>query len=398
MVTYNFPPEKVGSYRSYDMALNLSNAGFEVTVLSPHPTYPLGTFKRNWKFRTVKYIKRIKLVNLWTWQPTSMDPNAINRIAYYLFGSLNALLWVICHHNFDVIITSSPPPSTFIPGLVSKMLFGKKWVADVWDLFVDEAVDLGFLKKGGIIEKMFRMFEKICYLHADRILTVTNRIKKGIQSTYKIEGCKIIVCPIGANTDLFYPRKITKKMQVIYTGNIGHAQDLKNVILAMKEIAKYGVKLLIVGGGDAQEAMKKLVKDEKLDEYVIFTGFVERNKIPIVVSESLIAFAPLKKLKGLEYAIPAKTYDYMACGIPVIACGSLELRDLINKSGAGMFVDNNPKSIADAVIYLLKNQKERDEMGTKGIKYIEKYYNGKNITKNLEKEIYNLLKSCVLLF
>jgi len=159
------------------------------------------------------------------------------------------------------------------------------------------------------------------------------------------------------------------------------------VILAMKEIAKYDVTLLIVGGGDCEERIKRLVKEGGLDKRVIFAGLVERSKIPKILSESLVAFASIRKLKTLECAVPTKVYAYMACGVPVVGCGSSELRDLIDESGAGMFVDNNPHAIAEATIHLLNNPKERDEMGKNGRGYAKKYCDIKLITRKLIDEV-----------
>jgi len=159
------------------------------------------------------------------------------------------------------------------------------------------------------------------------------------------------------------------------------------VILAMKEIAKYDVTLLIVGGGDCEERIKRLVKEGGLDKRVIFAGLVERTKIPRMISESLIALASTKKLKTLECAIPTKIYAYMACGVPFIGCGSSELRDLIDESEAGIFVDNDPHAIAEAIIYLLDNPKKRDGMGENGRNYAEKCCDIRFITKKLIDDV-----------
>ncbi len=392
IVTDTFPPEKVGSYRMYDISRQMSKDGFEVTVVAPFPTFPFGTFKRIWKFIKISNADKVKLINLWAWQP-SEDPPIGSRMLYYLTFPINVVFLIFIYHNFDVILISSgTAPTIFFPCLIAKHIFRKKIMVDIRDLFSDAAIDAGFLKKGGIIERCVYIYEKVIYSNAHKIIGVTKKIKYDLVTKYMVDEDKITVIPQPVDTNIFHYLSVPKKRQIIYTGTIGYAQDLENIILAMKEIANYNVIFLIVGAGDLETKLKKMVKDEGLEKYIFFTGQIERNKIPLIISESLIGIVPLKKRKGLDYAIPAKTYTYMACGLPIIAYGSLELKNLINESRAGIFIDNNdPHSIAKEVIYLLNNPKKMEEMKIKGTEYIKKY-TLENITKCFESSIYNILQ------
>ena len=69
------------------------------------------------------------------------------------------------------------------------------------------------------------------------ICVTTEELGQDIVRTYKnIDERKIKVTPNGVDTDFFYPVNVPKKNQIIYAGNIGHAQDLEDVILAMKKV------------------------------------------------------------------------------------------------------------------------------------------------------------------
>jgi len=393
IVSQHFPPEKSGNAsRIYDMAIYLSKLGANVIVFCPHPTFPTGNFKRIWKIRTLKRVNDVEVINVWTWQPTSRDPGFVSRIAYYILFPLHVLFWVLIYsRRFDVIITSAPPIFTGIPGLFSKIILRKKWIVDVRDLWIDASISLGFLKKGSIFERMSRKFEKICYSCADLVCVTTNELGKRLSVTYRINK-KIVLIPNGVDTDSFYPCTRIKKNLLIYAGNVGHAQDLENVILAMKYVIKrHNVKLLIVGDGDVRDKLEKLTKSEGLDSVVIFTGLIPREKVPKMISESLIGLAPLKKLESLKYAVPTKAYEYMACGIPFIGCGNGEIVNLAKESGAGIIVDNDPKSIAEAIITLLDNPEKMAEMGELGRKYVKRNYDRKIIAHKLKRYIEMIL-------
>ncbi len=396
IITNSFPPEKFGnSSRIFDMAHNLQKLGDDLLVIAPHPTYPPGTFKRKWSRLEHNNISGIEVINLLAWQPASRDPGFLSRMVYYLTFPFHTILWVTFNsRKFDVILTSSPPIFTGFGGLYSKLFFRKKWILDVRDLWIDASVSLGFLKKGSFFERISRAYERLCYSKADLITVTTKKSQLSIIETYKdlIEN-KILLFSNGVDTEIFFPISVDKKNQIIYSGNIGHAQDLENVILSMKEIKQHcDVKLLIVGDGDLKDHLEKLVENNNLQDIVIFKGLVSRQDVPKLISQSLIGLSPLKKLPSLEYAIPTKCYEYMACGIPFVGCGEGEIRSLAKASGGGLIAENSPNEISSAVLELLMNKQKREAMGKQGQEYVSNNFNRKHIAASLQKEIHNLLK------
>ena len=178
IVSQHFPPERSGNAsRIYDMSVNLSKLGLDVTVVSPPASFPHGTFKRTWKLINHRNIDGVENVNLWTWQPNSRDPSFLSRILYYTIFPINALFWGFIHfRKFEVIITSSPPLFTGIPGYALKKLLCKSWILDVRDRWIDASISLGFLKKGSFYEKISRIFESLCYRNADLIAVTTREL------------------------------------------------------------------------------------------------------------------------------------------------------------------------------------------------------------------------------
>ncbi|CAJ36728.1 glycosyltransferase [Methanocella arvoryzae] len=192
---------------------------------------------------------------------------------------------------------------------------------------------------------------------------------------------------------LFYPVSCEKKQQIIFVGNVGHAYCLEQIILSLKEINKSkNLKLLIVGAGDKKAELMKFVDDNCLNDLVEFTGYLPRAEVPKLISESLLGVAPLKDLESLEYIVPIKAYEYMACGVPFLGCGRNEIEQIANKSGAGIIVKNDPKIISRVIVDLIKNKDLLKQMGENGRKYVEKYYDRKVIAEELNKSIDLLLR------
>jgi len=389
IISQHFPPERSGNAsRVFDTAMHLSAMGLSVTVLAPHPTFPTGSFPRIWRRSSASTIGGVEVVRLWTWQPTGRDPGFVSRMLYYLIFPLHALLWAVwSNQRYDVIITSSPPLFTGIPGYAAKRLLGKKWILDIRDLWIDASVSLGFLREGSLFEKMSRRFEQMCLSHADLVGVTTIELGKRIASRYTLQK-PVELMPNGVNTEYFRPQANPKKQQIIYAGNVGHAQDLDKVALAVKKLnGKYNLKFLIVGDGDIRNELEHLVKAENMMDSVVFTGLVPREAVPALLAESLVGIAPLKKMPNLEYAAPTKAYEYMAFGIPFIGCGNGEIAHLARTSGAGVIADNTPEAIARALIDLISDPERMETMGRLGREYAEQHCSRSAVARKLKQNI-----------
>ena len=146
IISQHFPPEKSGNAsRIFDMSSHLQKLGLDITVLAPHPCFPSGSFKRKWSISESREMNGIKVINLLAWQPNCQNPGFMGRIAYYLTFPLHTILWIFFNsRKFDVIITSAPPIFTGFGGIPAKLLFRKKWVMDVRDLWINASISLGF--------------------------------------------------------------------------------------------------------------------------------------------------------------------------------------------------------------------------------------------------------------
>jgi len=313
-------------------------------------------------------------------------------MGYYLFFPLLSSLWAFKYRReFNVIITSSPPVFTAIPGLFVKKITKKTWLFDVRDLWIDASVSLGFIKKGSLFERISKYFERVCYHSCDGITVTTEEIKKVISGVHDVSVDKIKILANGVDTKVFTPSDV-KKRRIIYAGNIGHAQDLEKVIFAVKKInERFPIEFILVGDGEIKADLQQIVKKEGLEKTVIFTGVLKREEIPQMIAESLIGVAPLKNIDSLKYALPTKMYEYMSCGTPFLALGKGEIENLAKSSKAGVVADSNVSSIHDHIVKLLEDDKLMIKMGRNGRRFAKKYCDRKKSAEYLLKSIENVI-------
>ena len=94
----------------------------------------------------------------------------------------------------------------------------------------------------------------------------------------------------------------------------------------------------------------------------------------------------IKKMEVLQYGMsPNKMYDYLASAKPVVMAGNPQ-NNIVEEANAGIAVEpENPEALAEAIvkIYELPEEK-RIELGENGRRYVEQFYNIKNLATNLE--------------
>jgi glycosyltransferase involved in cell wall biosynthesis len=180
---------------------------------------------------------------------------------------------------------------------------------------------------------------------------------------------------------------------LVFEGQISIKKGLGEVLEALPLILKElsSVKLLIIGEFRTEEDRIKilsLIDRHNLKEHVHFIGWMEHTEVPKYINQGdlgMIIFKPwtYSYLTG----VPNKLIDYMACGKPVVASKNFpEIEKIVKGADCGILAEHNdPKKIADAVLYLLRNDEIRIKMGENGRRYVEKSHDWESYKKRLLK-------------
>ncbi len=194
---------------------------------------------------------------------------------------------------------------------------------------------------------------KFSVLNAEHIITISQSSKRDIIKQYKIENKKITVAYPGYNQEIFKKVNDSSKIDlikekynikdnyVIYIGTLQPRKNITGLIESFKDIEN--MQLVIVGKGEGDgrggwmyEDILRKPSDLGIADKVIFTGYVETENLPILISGATAFILP-----SLYEGFGIPILEAMACGIPVIASNISSLPEVVGK--AGLLVD--PKSI-----------------------------------------------------
>jgi glycosyltransferase involved in cell wall biosynthesis len=151
---------------------------------------------------------------------------------------------------------------------------------------------------------------------------------------------------------------ITKQDRVItYMGSFFYFSGLPECI---KEFAQFSaadrnLRLLLIGGGEQEPELRKLVATLGLSESVIFTGFVPYAELPRYLKLSSVAINPLKISQVASVAFPHKVLQYLATGLTVV---STRLEGLVGAIDGieGLHWENSPEACLRKAHSLIASQ------------------------------------------
>lgn len=383
-----FPPEQVTSaFLNYDLAHELAKE-YDVTVLRPYPTRPIGA-----KFDNVevgdKLFKTI-LVDSYTHPQSEL----IGRFRESNDFGRKSVEYIEKHHN-EIDIVYNDGWQLFGLYLVAKVCkkYGIPYMVPIQDiypecLFTNKNYP-GLLK--WMIKTILLPIDKYYQKHAACVRTISDEMRDYLSETRGVAKENYLVVNNWQNDEDFlkdYPaREKDGKLVFAYVGSInGHA----NVDLMIKAFVNANIgnaEFRIYGGGNKKDYCMNLVKE--LGTKNIIFDMVSRDKVAYVQSQADVLVLALPTGNG-NLCLPSKLTSYMLSGKPVLASVDQDssTKRILEENECGMTVSpDNLELLTTAFIELGKMEAEkRERKGENSKAYaMENLTRAVNLNKVVEK-------------
>ena len=164
-----------------------------------------------------------------------------------------------------------------------------------------------------------------------------------------------------------------KKDEVCYVGGIAKIRGIREIVKAM---AFTPLAKLNLAGTFSEKEIETEVKSYESWSKVNELGFLGREEVAEVMSQSKAGLVTLHPIINYLDALPVKMFEYMASGLPVISSNIELWKEIVEGNSCGICVDPlNPQEIADAINYILTHPKEAQQMGQNGQETVLAKYN-----------------------
>jgi len=203
-----------------------------------------------------------------------------------------------------------------------------------------------------------------------KLIAISQQTKKDLKRYFKVPGENIEVVYLGVRQDLnhnefdFAVTYPNLDKYFIYVGRLELRKNLPNIIKAFHQFiatADAPVKLVLCGSrGFGYSTIKNLVKKLKLEDKVIFLGYVDASHLPALYQKSLgVIFASQYEGFGLNIL------EGFASNVPVLTSNFGAMAEIAG--GAALLVDpNHVDEIAESYLELYQNQNLRQVLIEKG--------------------------------
>jgi len=366
--TNNFTPIVSGVTNSVEnFREGLNKSGHEVFVFAPNFPgykdkddhifrYPSAPIKYKAKYpipmpsgRVLNFVKKTKLDLI-----HSQHPWAIGSSALKIARKLNIPIIFTNHTRYEYYVD-------YVPPLLPRKLLIK------------------------IVEKAATRYAN----KVDAVIVPTPSIEQylrenGVKKPIYVNPSGIDFSELNASPDVNLRKKYNipeKDKIIINISRIGPEKNLPRILEAFKIILDENSAntLVMVGGGPFLKELKATAKDLKIENKVIFTDLIQFEEVGgYLKGADVFIHASLSETQGLVML------EAMAMNLPVIAVGASAVTDIVKSNVNGDIAKDTPKSLADACLKVLSNEKLMIKL-SKGALVTAKEYKKEKTTEGLLK-------------
>ena len=371
----DYPPDLTGGVGIYviEASQALACMGHNVFVITGAQDAEIEYVDHGVKIYRVK-TKRLKILN----SLRGVIPGFIDRLEYSLAVS-KKIKEVVRQYSIDIVESCEARAEGFW-----YFLFNKKPKLVV-KLHTPESIvfKLDYVSKT-LDYELIEHLEHWWIERADQVISLTDAITDLTRKYFDIKKNSFpkVANPIDFSK-ISAPDKPCNKddaKTILYVGRLEFRKGVHVLVKAIpKVIEKYPEARFIFVGDDCGMSSYMLMKARQLGvlNNIDLVGKVEREKLKEYYFSASCCVVP-----SLWENHPYVCLEAMACGKPVIASNVGGIPEIIKDTATGLLVNPGSfKSLAEAIIRVLDDQKLAKQLGANAKKYIQNEYSVNKVIK-----------------
>jgi len=264
------------------------------------------------------------------------------------------------NEKFDWVVM--PTPTITLSPVVKwiKKKYKCKFYLILRDIFPQNAVDMGFLKKESFIWRFYRYLESMTYEIADIIGCMSPENINFLNINNDISPSKLKLLENWTSCKNLRNKKINsyrKTFNVMFGGNLGVPQNVPFLIKVAEKIQNHkDIHFHIIGTGTEEEKIRKMIHSSRLCN-ISLSSRLSRNEYSKVLVNCDLGIVLLDE-KFTVPNIPSRMLAYWAAGVPVLAATDINTdinENFISKYNGGDWVKMNDYDAFIDKIMVFKN-------------------------------------------
>ncbi|AIC16431.1 glycosyltransferase family 4 protein [Nitrososphaera viennensis] len=302
-----------------------------------------------------------------------LSEGSFTRMASIIEGGMQKILQ---KQEFDILHAVQPIAALACSALANK--YDIPLVSDIHNDWPEEIAAQGLCKRDDNIYRFLHDVKQKIIDLSDAVTVVSEELKKYFVEKYRITSKPIVVVPPGgpivSNVD-----NTIRERNVVYAGMVNYREHV-DLFARSIPFVKEDATFYISDYGDSIKNVKNITK--KIDQEVNYVWFKKRQEVLGFLLRSKLGILTSHDDITRQLGPPLKLYDYMACGLPVIANDIGGWSKMIEDEKIGLLSKDDPKHFARCIDDLLSNESLWKEMHENTLHLIGTKYKWENVAKN----------------
>ncbi len=248
-------------------------------------------------------------------------------------------------------------------------------ISDFHGVWAEEMVASNLVSYDDKYYRTLFELEKEIAIGADVVSVVSEEMGDYIQKSFDIPSNKVALIPNATFPQLTSARTVDAPKKVLHSGTLHPWENVDLFINSMPYVLKKfpSAEFYLTRKADKLEKMMALSASLGVNPNFFwfskgteFSNFMRTCDVGVISSTGHIA---------RKMAYPAKLYDYLSIGMPIVANDIGAWTNIIKKNKVGLVVDSSPSAYADGIVELLQNPDLINEYGQRGLDLVSKELN-----------------------
>jgi glycosyltransferase involved in cell wall biosynthesis len=278
--------------------------------------------------------------------------------------------------RYDLIHVHSVPDFEVFAALFAKFT-GSRIILDIHDIVPEFYVSKFNTSQDSLTFKLLIAMERMSAAFSDHVIAANHIWEKRLRER-SVRGSKCTTILNFPDNYVFHRRgrnRTDDRFIILYPGTLNYHQGVDIAVRALSLIKAEAPKaeLHIYGEGEQLDFLKSLIAELGLEGRVFLRGMVPFDQITSIIENSDLGIVPKRKNTFGNEAFSTKTLEFMSLGVPVIVPDTDIDLYYFNDSVVSFFRGNDEKSLADAMLLLIKNPALRQELTRNADEFVKKY-------------------------
>ncbi len=282
-------------------------------------------------------------------------------------GTLSAIKTIYNSKSDFIMIGYDSPILAIITYLVSETPVIYNSLCSVYERLV---ISRGLVSARSLKAFYYRFLDFWSFGSSDLLMLESNEQIDFCHNFFRVSKNRCICAYTGVDEGKFVYDPNIKKREVftaIFRGAFLPEAGAELVVEAAKKLESKGVEIIIMGNGQKENQVSKLIERLAPKNLTWLKDFIPQDKLNEIMQSCHVSLGQLSNHPRLDRTIPHKAYESLAMGLPYLTAANRGLLELLKPDETCIVCrPENPDDLAIKILWAKENSEQLQKIANNG--------------------------------